>query len=115
MVAKQGLAPVIVPRTNSSSTPIPTPPHSLAPLGSLGGQVMACELTGAVHLGVQGPGPGQPPSSDSIHPERDGQLVSVCPYAALTTPLDAANTGVMWQLRWTAAVAISGGIGEGQM
>lgn len=83
--------------------------------GSSGGQVEAQELTGATRLRVPGPGPGRPLSSDSIHPGHDGQLVSMRHYAALTTTLDAANTDVVWQRRWTAAVVISSEIVEGQM
>lgn len=85
------------------------------PVGQLGKQVEDQELTGAAQLSVLGPGPGQPPSSDSIHPGHDGQLGSTHHYTALTTTFDAASTGVVWQLRWTAAVVISREIREGQM
>ena len=101
--------------TSSASYPIPALFRGPVPWGRLGGQVEARELCGATQLGVLGPGPGQPLASDSIHPGHEGQLVSVHHYAALTTTLDAANMGVVWQLRWTAAVVISREFGEGQM
>lgn len=68
-----------------------------------------------MQLRVPRPGTGQPLLSDSIHPGHDGQLVIVHHYAALTTTLEAASTGVVWQLRWTVAVVISREIREEEM
>lgn len=84
-------------------------------VGRFGGQVEAWEFSGAAQLRVLGRGPGQPLASDSIHPGHEGQLVSAHHYASLTATLDAANMGVGWQLRWTAAAVISRELGEGQM